>query len=848
MSYLTQKCTTCNGTARLHITTAITCTSDNECNGCIRCRECIEGRTAGFSTSSSTKNFRVSTRESTTDRESNLKKESTVNSHEEGNDSKRPSVVTTLKHAFKRSSTASKTPLSAVATLAENDSPVIVSASDAIHSANDSISDVPDKDLPSLPKKETINSQRSKKLSDTPISEHTIDTYTSDKNIASSPIISPKKNKKLSELESASNNNSGYFYTQNDNNLLTYNNVNINKGKGFKEWYTSFVNYTSHKNSAINTSNKLDLPITLETIYGTKETSDKIFSFQNSIKTSEIYDNLISSDKDGFGARYPIFVGRAEKDLLKSRIESRYRPLDVYEDDVPASCQISHDEEGARITSGNAEALIDALIFPLAQDMSYAEVFLSSFRFFMEPSALFNSLIEWYNTDVSSDNNVSSATPFLKKNKRLIQIRVIKVLLLWIKNHWHDFQTSGLLLNSVMAFAEYANEVSFGDGQRIDQTIREQRLAWYTLQYMPAFPPKRSNGGEKTGNELLFNFLAVESDDTLTIAKELSLIDLFYSKQIKPGAYLDVLARPVNNEYGGRNAGLRLLLEQQKWNRMLSLYISIVFVKEIPKNKPKILKRVIKIAQTLFELQSFNLVFVLINALESITISRVFTAWESLNVKYVEIFRKLQDFVNPAQGHSNYWSIIGQIDTPIIPYLAPYIHDLLEEYEKGCKKAPHLFKYAPIRLNNESDTSSIESIDPIKRSGPTKKRNYKTRQQDTEIAENSNLNPNSNNTQSSKENSTNSSEELSKEDKEYLQVSISDYVPTFEVDFEVFHSMYSVAAELEYWLRGTNDYSEYGPMKEFKTSKERLPELVTHIRDVCSTNSDAVLEKFIPYI
>ena len=105
--------------------------------------------------------------------------------------------------------------------------------------------------------------------------------------------------------------------------------------------------------------------------------------------------------------------------------------------------------------------------------MTYAEVFLGAYRFFLPPITVLNWLIEWYNVDVDDDCLPSHET-FLRKNRKYIRSRSIKVLLLWVKNYWNDFHMSPELVTELTAFVEHVSQISFGDGQKLTQAIREQ--------------------------------------------------------------------------------------------------------------------------------------------------------------------------------------------------------------------------------------------------------------------------------------------------------------------------------------------------------------------------------------
>jgi hypothetical protein len=116
---------------------------------------------------------------------------------------------------------------------------------------------------------------------------------------------------------------------------------------------------------------------------------------------------------------------------------------------------------------------LDSLIFPLSQDVLYAKTFLATYRFYIPAQRVLDTLIEWYNVDLYEDC-LHSEELFLKRNRKGIQSRAVKVLVLWIKHHWQDFADERDLFKEIMTFVDCIAETNFGDNQKLSQAIREQ--------------------------------------------------------------------------------------------------------------------------------------------------------------------------------------------------------------------------------------------------------------------------------------------------------------------------------------------------------------------------------------
>lgn len=211
------------------------------------------------------------------------------------------------------------------------------------------------------------------------------------------------------------------------------------------------------------------------------------------------------------------------------------------------------------VQSGNVKSLIDGLILPLNQDMSFAEVFLANHRFFVPAQKVFYGIVSWYNLK-NERNLIPDSDLMLREYKTFVQSRVLRVILLWIKNHWQDFYCSARLMSDLNNFADYLSGESFNDYQKLIHSIREQRLSWYTLQYIPMF----------SGMNLVDDSLWSPEMDTDSFAHNLTLLDHLFFRQMRPDVYLHILATPGTIYGGGFNISLKTLLDYCGWFRMVN--------------------------------------------------------------------------------------------------------------------------------------------------------------------------------------------------------------------------------------------------------------------------------------
>ncbi|TPX73054.1 hypothetical protein CcCBS67573_g05681 [Chytriomyces confervae] len=408
--------------------------------------------------------------------------------------------------------------------------------------------------------------------------------------------------------------------------------------------------------------------IDLGTVFGTKNHPEATMS--RLIWSARIYDGLrkeyLSKPLDE-----PVYPERPPSDEIK------YRILENFDEGRLTTVTYAKRSNGTEnISAGDSESLVDALIFPLNQDNSYTEVFLACYRFFLPASELLTSLIEWYNVELDS----TTATPqqesyFKQRGRKLFRGRAAKVLLTWIKNHWHDFHVDKDLLDELNEFVGDLGEMSFGDSQRMTQAIREQRLSWYMTQYIPPFSARRAPAAESAKPwGILW--------EPYQFAAQLTLIDHHFFRQIRPDTYLCLLQKSVDSKSVAGDDAVKVLMDYVGWFRLISSYTaSIIYKEDTIKKRTKAIKKFIKIAKECHDLNNFNTCFALIHGLKRKIVTKMTSAWDGLSAKYIDSFKELELLTDPSNGYANFWTELKSCGTPLIPFFAAYIHDLLEIHE-----------------------------------------------------------------------------------------------------------------------------------------------------------------------
>ncbi|KAJ3226853.1 hypothetical protein HK099_003965 [Clydaea vesicula] len=450
--------------------------------------------------------------------------------------------------------------------------------------------------------------------------------------------------------------------------------------------------------------------ISLKVIFGSKLASNRTIS--QLLWAAKCYENVKTE------AIWNENVKEADSSTDDVTDEIKYRILNIFSDGRITELEYKHDieEQCDFVKAGKPLDLLDALIFPLDQDATFAEAFLATYRFFIPSEKVLDSLLEWYNVDLYEDC-LSSEELFLKRNRKLIQKRSIKVILMWIKNYWLDFVLSKKLFQDLNFFVESLSLTSFGDNQKLSQAIREQRLSWYTTLYIPAFPLKKKKIPQQLPDVLTITAptkktlaLTIEAID---LAKQLTLIDHFFFRQIKPDSYLHLLEINFSKTEGGKNSALKVVLEYVEWFKMISTYTcSVILREETTKKRISALKQFIRTAKELRSLQNYNTFFAVMSGIKRPAIIGLQPVWEQIPLKYIDAFQTMDNLLvfDEEMGYTTYNSEFKLAEPPAIPFFAAYMQDVIEIYDGLPTFTDDLVKAESNKNNNQKDFSKQNSM------------------------------------------------------------------------------------------------------------------------------------------
>jgi hypothetical protein len=283
----------------------------------------------------------------------------------------------------------------------------------------------------------------------------------------------------------------------------------------------------------------------LETVFGFKEETGTFDPLERILWIAECFQQIQTS----------VIWSQPEQNISQPNTMITVSPQ-LQEKVIPVMIDDTSTPGLSMIASGKPVELLESLIFPLDQDISYTQVFLATYRFFISPYELFNTLKHWY--EVEKDTIIADVNQ--RKLKKGIQDRCIRVFIVWINHHWIDFHTHNVLFEQLTTFTDELARDSFSNNQKLVHAIREQRLSWYTLQYVPMFSGGRVN---EDGKPHLGEW------EIEAFAHNLTMIDHLLFRKLKPDVYFQILFSSGTIDHGAHNVPLKILLEYCQWFRMV---------------------------------------------------------------------------------------------------------------------------------------------------------------------------------------------------------------------------------------------------------------------------------------
>ncbi|TCD70915.1 hypothetical protein EIP91_001224 [Steccherinum ochraceum] len=357
---------------------------------------------------------------------------------------------------------------------------------------------------------------------------------------------------------------------------------------------------------------------------------------------------------------------------------------------------LSHDHAPDDVAYNGEGQLVGATLEALVERMTphdslveppFAAVFFMTFRQFVTPEELIDSLIARYN--IMPPDNIPREDQYIWQQRKglPVRLRVSNFIKSWLESYWRP-NVDNVILPTLHKFTSEALSMMFPvPSQRILELVRQWqaaseagitpkvdrvRDAGIPLN-PPTVPPSEIPRPimTKTLLSLLrsknFAGISVTDFDPLELARQMTFMECTLYCAILPEEVLET-GKPGN--LGNVKAVTTLSTVVTGW------VAESILNEPDTKKRTNLVKFFIKLADRCTSLQNFSTSRSILAALDSSTISRLHQTWSGLpqkNRMQLDTIRKLADH---ARNYHEYRSRLRNTAPPAVPFLGLYLTDV----------------------------------------------------------------------------------------------------------------------------------------------------------------------------
>lgn len=307
---------------------------------------------------------------------------------------------------------------------------------------------------------------------------------------------------------------------------------------------------------------------------------------------------------------------------------------------------------------------------------------------------------------------------FRQEYSKPVKMRVINVLKIWIKSHYHDFERNPALLEKLLSFLDEVNrtdKILESLINAIKKTIEQKKISQRDeFKFMLSTKPPPIVWFTATSDDY-------EKFDILTLhpvefARQLTLFEFDLFRAIKPSEFindcdLSLRARKVHKSESSPN-----LSRMTRHFTLLSYWIRkcIVEVEDLNK-RAAIYNRAIEIMGVLKGLNNFTGLLSIGSALQSAPISRLSHTKNIHTKEYATNKKIMDDYLELNHDHQKKLEQeLKKCNPPCIPYLGSYQTKLIHAKEGNKTFMDEVDKTSPT-LSNENSPLTSASPTPLPR-------------------------------------------------------------------------------------------------------------------------------------
>jgi hypothetical protein len=285
-------------------------------------------------------------------------------------------------------------------------------------------------------------------------------------------------------------------------------------------------------------------------------------------------------------------------------------------------------------------------------DSNFQDIFIFTYRSFTSPDMLLHKLIQRYSTKDKVSESVGER----------IRVRVIFFVCQWLERDYHNLDKS--VVEKLMIFIE--TTVGHERGQQLLKILdRVSKTKPESPNLSLPHVPFKIKGTIRTPKLIDL--------DEITIARQLTLDVWRIYARIKPEEFFDQAWAKPSLQHLAPNV-LKLITSFNYYSNWVAS--EIVLEKKLRQRRVLVAK-VIKIAQTLREMNNYHLAYALITGLNNVAVSRLKWTLEKLGRAPKLMLQNLEQLMGMEGSFKNYRdSVSGVSGVPCVPYIGVTLKDM----------------------------------------------------------------------------------------------------------------------------------------------------------------------------
>ncbi|KAJ3430981.1 guanine nucleotide exchange factor [Anaeramoeba flamelloides] len=329
-------------------------------------------------------------------------------------------------------------------------------------------------------------------------------------------------------------------------------------------------------------------------------------------------------------------------------------------------------ESQITIKSATLNKLIEKITSQNSVRSRLIKVFLMTYQSFTTSGKLLSKLFQRYEVPKTIISKFKSVEEF-NKYKSIIQTRTISVLKIWLERHFSDFNHA-LIEEIIIWIAKQSqnNQKNIFLLTQITNAIEKQKKQEKNILQNVINVQSMDTPEPKIPKNIFSKQLTLFDIDPEEIARQMSILDFKDFSKIKPVELLNCAWSKAKLKSRSKNV-LKII---DRFNQISNSISYLILKKGKIKQRVKVLKMVINVAEHLYNLNNFNSLNSVMAALASSAIYRLKFTFKELPNKQLETFKKLKQVVKGDNNFKNYRQLLNQIQPPCIPFMGVFLSDL----------------------------------------------------------------------------------------------------------------------------------------------------------------------------